>query len=235
MYSNLERPQETEATLFELVAVHNIRFELDLAVESSWAERWDQQAKENALGQRFEAELELASLRIKMGSQAVAGYQLAYNLIDDSSASPLVRARAMVCLAEMHLGQQAAMTAGVEEEAAEKETRLPAVEEAAASENIEWAAPTNDPEAERLLNRASVLLSGILNGQLPCTRWSAPAIEWYELYECFVMHANVLDRLGRVEQASEVRAKADEIFEESEDGEEEGEGEGGGSESLDCD
>eukprot|EP00966_Prymnesium_polylepis_P037383 868004-Prymnesium_polylepis.1 len=72
---------------------------------------------------------------------------------------------------------------------------------------MEWAPPTTDPEAELLLSRASVLLSGILNGELPCNLWAAPTIEWHELFECYHMRATVLDRLGRMEEASEIRAK----------------------------
>jgi hypothetical protein len=197
------RQQELEATLNELIVTLNAQLDLfkDETPEPSFRFRLAKSTVENRQGRRSEAELELAQLYKRKGNHAGAR-DLAQRIVSDSSSLPLVRARAMFLLAELHLSVY------------EQEPAAPLLDRLAA--------------AEPLTSRASQLFSGMLHDQIPCKVWASAALEWSELQIALQLQENVLYGLGRNAEAEDVARKYEGIFGAWDDEDEsEGEGEGG--------
>ena len=101
---NEAQQQELEATLTELIVTFNAQLDLfkDETLEHNFRFRQAKSMVEYRQGRRSEAELELAQLYKRQGNHAGAR-DLAQRIVSDSSSLPLVRARAMLLLAELHL------------------------------------------------------------------------------------------------------------------------------------
>ena len=200
----LQDEAEYEASLVEYIAA--LTAYIELPTETSHF-NWNGVSVGVAfLNLRFEAQLNLAVLRMKIGKHAEA-QNLAQTLVD-SKASPLIRARAMILFAGSKMVQAKQ-------------------EHASSSEDIEtgpaWARAAE--EVEPLVSRACVLFSGVLNEEIECRIWGAEQADWEELYECLNMHGHILHRLGREEEEANVAKKLEEFErwydEESEDEDEE--------------
>ena len=202
------RSQELEATLNELIVTLTAQLDLsnEEALESlpNYRRSLSESMIGGCQGRRSEAELELAVLYKRQGNHAGAR-DLAQRIVSDNRTLPLVRARAMLFLADFYV--------------------MP--------EDRELAAPLLDrlAAAEPLLSRACGLLSGILHDQISCKRWTSTALEWSELQSALQLHETVLYGLGREAEAADVARKYNEIFgasdDEGEDQSEEEEGETG--------
>ena len=201
---NEARLQELETTLNELIVTFDAQLDLfkDETLEPNYRTGWVAKSMvEYRHGRRSEAELELAQLYKRQGNHAGAR-DLAQRIVSDSSSLPLVRARAMLLLAELHLSVY------------EQEPAAPLLDRLAA--------------AEPLTSRASQLFSGMLHDQIPCKVWASAALQWSELQIALQLQENVLYGLGRNAEAEDVARKYEEIFGAWDDEDEsEGEGEGG--------